>query len=204
MADGVNHRSVNYVLAHGVVFLFGIVVITAGIPIIRGVTDSNSVSQGISTALITGIGSSLVAAGVVGLALFAHDSRSKNSYTNILQQLNNLAKLLEAKVEFPEIIKRYGLIRAFSERGPNQKQEYIDRIEDANERIDIIGFGLSAFREDLGDEFDQWADHLEVRILLFDPVYPCKEHNMADLRDLEEGNNPGSIRQDVKNFRGAF
>jgi hypothetical protein len=69
--------------------------------------------------------------------------------------------------------------------------------------IDLVGFGLSAFREDYLKDFVSWSHRADVRILLIDPDFPTRDHSLADQRDREENNPVGQIRSDVDAFEKA-
>ncbi|OAI45016.1 hypothetical protein AYO43_08640 [Nitrospira sp. SCGC AG-212-E16] len=80
------------------------------------------------------------------------------------------------------------------------RQDYVQRLEKAEEQIDIIGFGLSSFREDFLDDFSKWKQRANVRILLVDPEFPSGELSYANQRDTEEKNSLGKIASDVRKF----
>ncbi|WP_147299491.1 hypothetical protein [Haloferax sp. Atlit-6N] len=129
------------------------------------------------------IGTSLIAAGAAGWILFLYVWISEDR-TKTVRMLTN-----------------FGLTDAFDERGPKIKDTYAKKLDDVNESIDILGFGLKTFREDFGDEFENWATTVDVRVLLIDPTYPMGvNHTYAQQRDEEEGNRPDKIYNDVKNF----
>jgi hypothetical protein len=128
------------------------------------------------------IGASLTAAGIAGWVLFVY----------ILVAREQAERL--------EIITQFGLMNAFEARSVRIKSEYDTRLAVAGERIDLIGFGLRALRQDFADAFPSWAARARVRILLIDPEYPESKAKLADLRDGEEGEKTGTIKQDVHDF----
>jgi hypothetical protein len=128
------------------------------------------------------IGASLIAAGMAGWVIFVYILFARNKARSL------------------QLLRDFGLERAYNERGPNIRDVYEPRLNDAEDSIDIMGFGLRTFREDFGHKFEDWAHTLEVRVLLIDPSYPGDGHRYADQRDLEEGDNPGRIRSDVNAF----
>jgi hypothetical protein len=67
-------------------------------------------------------------------------------------------------------------------------------------KIDVVGWGLSQFREDYGPQFSEWATRGHVRILLIDPDFPARKSSIADLRDQEENRPTGDIRRHVEAF----
>ncbi|PZV38582.1 hypothetical protein B5V02_09505 [Mesorhizobium kowhaii] len=131
--------------------------------------------------LAGGASASLVAAGISGFVLLFHnffiDSREK--------KINELYDS--------------GMRAAFDGRSIVIKSEYATRLKSSS-RIDVIGFGLSSFREDYGDKFTLLARSMKVRILLLDPTFPNFDNSYADQRDLEEGNSRGTIARDVEAF----
>jgi hypothetical protein len=92
----------------------------------------------------------------------------------------------------------YGFRAAFEGRSVLIKEEYTNRLSAARD-IDVIGFGLSAFREDYASRFLDLAQTKNIRILLLDPAYPS-ESTYADQRDHEEKNTPGDIAKDINQF----
>ncbi|MBI4027224.1 MAG: hypothetical protein HY360_19725 [Verrucomicrobia bacterium] len=98
------------------------------------------------------------------------------------------------------ILFKFGLIKAFEARQVRIKEEYVDRLVVACERIDVIAFGLNAFREDFLQEFPKWMQRASVRILLLDPEFPTAAQSWAKLKDIEEKNPEGKIAGEVKKF----
>jgi hypothetical protein len=127
-------------------------------------------------------GSSMIAAGLCGWVVFV--------YVLISEDLGD--KLT--------ILSKFGLIKAFEARQVRIKDEYVDRLVEARECIDVIGFGLNAFREDFLHEFPKWKQRTGVRILLLDPEFPSIERSWASLKDIEEKNPTGKIAGEVKKF----
>lgn len=70
----------------------------------------------------------------------------------------------------------------------------------ARNHADVLGFGLSSFREDHLKDFPRWKLHVPIRILLLDPEYPSAEHSYAHQRDAEERNPVGTISSQVLKF----
>jgi hypothetical protein len=132
--------------------------------------------------LLFSIGSSLVASGIAGWVIFAH------------------VLLSEGVSDRLRILTEFGFTNAFDARSVRIRGQYEERLKNARDRIDVIGFGLSAFREDFGANFDAWKGRINVRILLLDPEFPSLERSYASQRDLEENNQPGKIVGDVKLF----
>ena len=139
----------------------------------------------IANPVMVACGSSLIAAAVTGWVVFA--------YVLVLQRT----------AEQLDLLKRFGITFAFDSRSVRIKTEYTDRIARAEKRIDIMGFGLSALREDFINEFRNWSQRSIVRILLIDPAFPSQRTPFADQRDREEGNPNKSIQNDVREFLRA-
>lgn len=157
-----------YLLAHGVLFLIGIVFVLAN-------KDS---------PLLSAIGVGIISTGIAGWVIFA--------YVLVSQRTNQKLDLLTD----------FGILDAFEMRGMKIKEEYDKRIDKAH-RIDIIGFGLRALRQDYRDEFEQWIQHASVRILLLDPEFPNAQNAYSIQRDVEEENAAGTIKSDVNEFISA-
>jgi hypothetical protein len=135
-----------------------------------------------STTVSFAVGGSLIAAGLAGWIIFVYVLVSENVAESL------------------RIVTEFGLINAFDARSVRIRQEYVRRLQAAHDQIDIVGFGLSAFREDFSHEFAAWKARADVRILLLDPEFPRPGVTYAAQRDLEEGNPPGKIETDVKKF----
>jgi hypothetical protein len=123
------------------------------------------------------VGAGLIAAGVAGWALFLH----------VFLQQEERGRLRR--------IDDIGVADVFSERSVGIRSEYNARLNAVARNIDILGFGLQHLRQDYRDQFPAWAGAAQVRILLIDPDSPY-----ANTRDVEEGEAPGSIAQQVRDF----
>jgi hypothetical protein len=106
---------------------------------------------------------------------------------------------LKSKIE---AFTKAGLLKIFPGRSVLIRQEYDTRLDKAH-HIDLVGFGLSAFRQDYINDFVGWSHRANVRILLIDPDFPSPEHSLADQRDKEENNPSGQIRRDIEAFEKA-
>ena len=133
-------------------------------------------------SIVVAVGSSLVATGLAGLLLFLN------------------VWLLQEDLHRLALIRKFGLLQAFELRGVPIRGEYDDRLKQARESIDIMGFGLRALREDYRDEFPKWASKAKVRILLIDPQFFDDDHSLAKQRDQEENDRHGKIAEDVRAF----
>lgn len=162
-----------WLLSHAIVVLVGIVFLI-------GAPTHNLLGQAISEA----IGGSLIAGGIAGITLFLY------------------VLTTEALKSRMEAFTKAGLLKIFSGRSVLIREEYHTRLAQARQ-IDLVGFGLSAFREDYITEFVGWSHRADVRILLIDPDFPSRQHSLADQRDREENNPVGQIRRDVEAFERA-
>jgi hypothetical protein len=131
--------------------------------------------------VLLGIGGSLIASGIAGEILFLYIAFSQDAKERL------------------DLIRVAGLQRIFATRSISIRDEYHSRLRGAKE-VDIIGFGLSSFREDYGNKFHELASHTAFRILLLDPDFPSPDSSFASIRDREEGNNQGDIKRDVEAF----
>ncbi len=134
--------------------------------------------------LAQSLGSGLLATGITGMALYL--------YVRLSEQTHNRL----------EVITGAGISSVFPHRSVRIKEQYDRRLRSAN-RIDLIGLGLSSFREDYAREFAEWSRRANVRILVLDPDFPTKAQSLASYRDLEEGGTKGEIRADVEAFQKA-
>lgn len=133
------------------------------------------------------LGMSLVASGISGYVVFVYVVISRR----VSDQL--------------DVLQRFGFVHAFPSRATRIKHEYEQRLVKAKSNIDVLAFGLSALLEDLGEDFETWKTRAKVRILIIDPEYPVGPTNgpvssLADLRDRDEGRDPGTIRSHVQKF----
>lgn len=128
------------------------------------------------------MGTSLIAGALAGYVVWIHVVISERT-----------AKRLEALADF-------GLTQVFEARSTRIKPEYDARLSNVHDRIDILGFGLQALREDYADQFNAWAARAHVRILLIDPEFPTTNHTYASQRDREENTGQASISQHAREF----
>jgi hypothetical protein len=134
-------------------------------------------------AFVQGIAVALVGAGIAGYVVFGY------------------VRLNTGSQERERLFASFGLAAAFSGRSVTMRAEYDDRLRDASEAIDVLGFGLSALRQDFGiDQLRSWAARCRVRVLLIDPEYPSRQNSIASIRDREEFDREGHIRDDVRTF----
>ncbi|HWM47193.1 MAG TPA: hypothetical protein VNR11_09805 [Xanthobacteraceae bacterium] len=165
-----NPANLTWLFAHLVVLLLGIIMMNA---------EANLLL--LNKSWSEAIGSGLVATGITGEILF-------------------LYVLLSDRVSARfEILAKAGLIKVFPHRSVRMKEEYHSRLKHAKE-IDVLGFGQSHFRQDYGDEFRKLSLQATVRVVLIDPDFPSTDFSIADLRDNEEDNQVGRIRDDVEAF----
>lgn len=160
--------------------LIHVVILLAGFLFIAGAATFDPSTHTAVIVLLQAVGGSLIATGIAGVILFIYVANSEH--------MKNIFK----------IYRDSGIIAYFTHRSIPIKSEYDDRIK-GSKKIDIIGCGLSSFREDYEHEFPNWTGKT-VRILLLDPDFPTKKYSAADQRDFEEGNEKGTIRKDVNDF----
>jgi hypothetical protein len=141
-------------------------------------------AQSAHKEILLGTGGSLIASGIAGEILFLYIAAS--------QQTKDRLDLLAVA----------GLQRIFATRSVSIREEYHSRLKGAKE-VDILGFGLSSFREDYGRRFSELSLNTSFRILLLDPDFPSSDFSVASIRDREEGNNQGDIRRAVEAFENT-
>lgn len=163
-----------WILSHTVMMLLGVVFL-ASAPL------RTLLGQGVTEA----IGGALIAGGIMGITLFLYVFTTETLKSRI------------------EAFTKAGLLKIFPGRSVLIRDEYHTRLAQAR-YIDLVGFGLSAFREDYINDFVGWSHRADVRIILMDPDYPTPEHSLADQRDREEKNTVGQIRSDVQTFERAI
>ena len=131
------------------------------------------------------VGSGLLTTGIAGWSLYLY------------------VRLTEHLQQRLEVITEAGVMNVFRHRSVRIREQYDYRLRKAS-HVDLIGLGLSSFREDYAREFDQWSRRARVRILLIDPTFPTQAQSLADYRDLEEGGTKGKIRSDVEAFEAEI
>ncbi|KLN62173.1 hypothetical protein WH96_01160 [Kiloniella spongiae] len=136
-------------------------------------------------ALASGIGTSFIATGATGVVLFL--------YIFLNDDLKN---------KF-ETLRLSGLSHAFNGRSTRIREEYDNRIKESH-KIDVIGFGLSQFRQDHLKNFAEWSKTKKIRILLLDPKMPSCDEAYAKQRDIEESNPTDTIIPDINKFVSDF
>jgi hypothetical protein len=159
-----------YLLAHGLVFVIGVVL--AILP----------ETHFLPRALVQAVGVAMIAAGLAGWMLFVYVVIARDAAEQLA------------------LFSRAGFVSAFESRSAAIKTEYDRRLSSAKSNIDILGFGLATLREDYGTDFKDWARKAKVRILLIDSEYPSKNDSYAEQRDREEANPTGDTGRDVEEF----
>ena len=127
------------------------------------------------------IGTSLIATGIAGLVAFLH------------------VFISEKRNKQMEVLSEFGITEVFAGRSVQIRKVYENRFDAAREQIDVMGFGLKAFREDFKDRIDQWLSKVSMRVLLIDPEFPSTRYSYSKQRDTEEDTS-GTIESDVKQF----
>jgi hypothetical protein len=141
-------------------------------------------AQSAHKEILLGTGGSLIASGIAGEILFLYIAASQETKDRL------------------DLMAVAGLQRIFATRSVSIREEYHSRLSRAKE-VDILGFGLSSFREDYGRKFAELSLNTSFRILLLDPDFPSSDLSVASIRDREEGNNQGDIRRDVEAFENT-
>ena len=100
----------------------------------------------------------------------------------------------------PHSVAKSGIIKVFPSRQVTISNEYETRLASLHSHLDVLGFGLRAFREDHLSAYGKWKEHAKIRILLLDPNSPSPEFSYSAQRDKEEHNAEGAIHTDVRTF----
>jgi len=135
-----------------------------------------------SSSVVTGTGLSIIAAGVTGLVMVG--------YIIVTDTVRNQITVLQ----------NFGIRDYFDSNTTAIRGEYAARLNGRNRKIDVLGLGLSHLRQDFGRQLESWATYGSVRILLLDPSFPTTEFAVADQRDIEEREPPGSIKGEVREW----
>jgi len=90
-------------------------------------------SQSVHKDILMGVGGSLIAAGIAGEILFLYVASSQQTKDKL------------------DLLSIAGLQRIFRTRSVSIRDEYHSRLRNAKD-VDILGFGLSSFREDYGNK----------------------------------------------------
>jgi hypothetical protein len=152
--------------------------------LIIGIFFTSIAAQSAYRDILLGVGGSLIATGIAGEVLFLYIYLSQETKEKL------------------DLITFTGLQRVFPTRSVSIRSEYHARLRGAKE-VDILGFGLSNFREDYGSKFGELSSNTHFRILLLDPDFPSPDFSIASIRDCEEGDNNGDIRRDVEAFESV-
>ena len=166
----ISPASIIWVLLHTILFLFGIIVF-----------EVPAVGQWIGVPMAQALGGGLAATGAAGVFIYLY-----------LRQADQLTRSIT-------IFSEGGLTDIFAGRAARIRAEYDRRLGRFKE-LDVIGFGLSSFREDYKGDFERWAQNARVRVLLADPDFPSRNASVANIRDREEGSPDGKIVGDIDQF----
>jgi hypothetical protein len=166
--------AVVWVLLHTILFLMGIIIF-----------DVPAITNLVGHVFAQAIGGGFAATGAAGIFIYLY-----------IRQSERLSRSLS-------MFSEGGLTDVFQGRAARIKNEYDNRLQKFK-NLDIIGFGLSSFREDYKLEFARWSLQATVRILLIDPEFPNAEGSLATIRDGEEQNHAGKIAADVNQFIAEF
>ncbi|MDN4984656.1 hypothetical protein QY049_15745 [Bradyrhizobium sp. WYCCWR 13022] len=159
-----------WILSHAIMVLVGSLCLSA-----------KSIHAAIGTGIAEGIGGSLIATGIAGASLFLYVVSTDSMRSRI------------------EMFTKAGLSAVYPGRSVLIRDQYQSRLANA-QKIDLIGYGLSSFRQDYVREFVAWSHRAQIRILLPDPNFPSIKHSLVDQRDREENHPVGRTRADVEAF----
>jgi hypothetical protein len=159
-----------WILVHTIMFLAGVIIFQ--VPAITNL---------LGPIFAQALGGGLAATGAAGIFVFLYIKKSERLSSSMSMFLDG------------------GVIALFEGRAARIKEEY-DRRLTRFSNLDVIGCGLSSFREDYKTDFIRWSSHATVRILLLDPEFPSERNSFANLRDHEEQNHEGKISADVRQF----
>jgi len=121
------------------------------------------------------IGFSIIGGGIVGIFAF-----SASLITRIFEEDQILLNT----------VRKLGITGFIKERSMNS-DEY-KSIASKAENYDLIGFGLGRFRKDMRHNFENWAKHKNLRILVINP-----NSDISTQRDREEFDNVGKISNEA-------
>lgn len=169
-----NATTIAWVAIHLVLVLVGLLII-----------NIERIGDELGQEISNGIGLSILSAGIVGLFLFLH----------VLVSEGTRAKL--------KALNDAGLDAIYNYRSVRMKAEYDSRLSKAK-KISVIGYGLGSLLDDYPKDFPKWSAQAKVRILAVNPVAPSKEKSFADIRDKEEGREPGRTRNDVDRLSKTY
>jgi hypothetical protein len=116
-----------WILSHTIMILLGTLVLSA-----------KPVQTVLGIGISEGIGGSLIATGVAGISLFLYIVSS------------------DAMRARAEMFSKAGLSAIYSGRSVLIRDQYQERLSKA-QKIDLIGYGLSSFRQDFLSEFVAWS-----------------------------------------------
>jgi hypothetical protein len=162
-----------WILCHAIIVLVGVLFLS-----------SSAIQTALPQGVALGIGGSLVATGIAGASLFLYILMGEGLRSRIAA------------------IAQAGITNVFSARSVKIQNEYHERLKSARQ-IDLVGYGLSAFRQDYVQDFVAWSHRATVRILLIDPDFPSPENRIVDQRDREEKHPVGQTRNDILEFEKA-
>lgn len=166
MTKNKQQNIVNPTAINWIIFLVGLVLIFLGL-----VLDIGSVSSKSMSIVSVSVGSSLVASSII---------------------LSISTKLIVKQASYYDMLNRWGLERIYrtrSEMNTHADETFIS----LKNNLDMIGFGLHAFRVSKGKEIEKKArDGLNIRILTIHPYSP-----FVLQREKDEQGVPGQISKTI-------
>jgi hypothetical protein len=130
--------------------------------------------QSLHKDVLLGVGGSLIAAGIAGEILFLYVASSQQTKDKL------------------DLLSIAGLQRIFPTRSVSIRDEYHSRLRSAKE-VDILGFGLSSFREDYGSKFAELSLKTSFRILLLETVGKIANTAVINSRAISNGGACGRL-----------
>lgn len=189
MTKRLTRNLVIYTLSNLLMIAFGAILVMTG----RGVAVPPQTSGGETLyrqdgtdQLLTGIGVSILAAGVTGIVLIGWILVTESTRNRIV------------------VLDSFGITDYFDANTTPIAGEYRSRLSGSNHPIDVLGVGLSHLRKDFSDDILRWGRTRKVRILLLDPEFPTSTESLADIRDREEADPKGSISGEVREWRQLY
>ena len=108
--------------------------------------------------------------------------------SNLQVEDDNLVKLVAAVegILGADTVSSQGEFELFPDRSTTIRSRHHDKLSRLEGNLDILAWGLAAFREDYGSELHKWAERgSKIRILLTDPTSD-RGKMLCDAQDMLE------------------
>ena len=115
---------------------------------------------------------------------------------------DNLVKIVAAIEGMlgADTVSSEGDFELFPDRSTTIRSRHHDKLSRLEDNLDILAWGLAAFREDYGSELPKWAGRgSKIRILLVNPT-SAQGEMLCDSQDKLEGRRSGSTARDIETF----